>query len=318
MRAFEYASPSTREEVAEILQKYKGDAAVLAGGTDLLSLMKADVEAPSVVVDLKSVSGMSGVSGGPNGSLVIGALTTLDELASNPSVQSKFMSLVQAVKGVRSSQIRSRGTVGGDLCQRPRCWYYRNGYGLLPMHDGKSMVVEGDNRYHAILGSSDRAYFVNPSSLAPALVTLGARVKIFGTGGEREVGMADFFRVPATEGEREYDLKTDEIVVSVTVPDNAGSLNATYEVRQREILDWPLVAAAVSLKLSGKQVEDARIALGHVAPVPWLAADAGAILRLPVEQLTDADGHVYFTSPTSSTVTVLMPRCTDRTSGGPA
>ena len=177
MKAFEYANPSTRDEVVQLLQKYKGEAAVLAGGTDLLSLMKDEVENPSVVVNIKNVANAKGISvNGDN--ITIGALTTLDELLEDKVVQQSASALVDAARGVASPQIRSQGTVGGDLCQRPRCWYYRNGFGLLAMNDGSSLVVEGDNRYHAILGSNGKAYFVNPSSLAPGLAALGADVVI--------------------------------------------------------------------------------------------------------------------------------------------
>jgi len=147
------------------------------------------------------------------------------------------------------------------------------------MKDGKSMVMEGDNRYHAIFRSSNGpAFFVNPSSFAPALIALGAKVKVTGAKGSREIPVAEFFRIPATEGERENVLAHDEIVTEILVPPAAQVRNATYEVRQKEALDWPLAAAAVALQMDGKNVKSARIVLGHVAPVPWPVPDAEKLL----------------------------------------
>ena len=143
---------------------------------------------------------------------------------------------------------------------------------------GKSLVLEGENKYHAILGNSGPAYFVNPSSLAPALIALGAKIRLFGPKGARDVAAGQFFVTPKTNQEREYALKTNEIVTELLVPPTGGARNATYEVRQKEALDWPLAAAAVSLKMSGKNVTSARIVLGHVAPVPWPVPDAEKFL----------------------------------------
>ena len=172
------------------------------------------------------------------------------------------------------------GTVGGDLCQRPRCWYYRAGFGLLARNEaGQSLVPNGDNRYHAILGNDGPAYFVNPSSLAPALIALGAKVKIFGPEGAREVEAEKFFLAPQSATDREYALKPNELVTGVSIPKSTGLLSATYEVCQREVLDWPLAAASVAISLDGaKKVTAAKIALGHVAPTPWVAAEAANAL----------------------------------------
>jgi xanthine dehydrogenase YagS FAD-binding subunit len=190
-------------------------------------------------------------------------------------VRRQYASLVQAAEGVTSPQIRNLGTVGGDLCQRPRCWYFRNGFGLLAQDaSGQSLVVEGENKYHAILGNAGPAYFVHPSSLAPALITLGAKIRVFGPKGPRDVPIEQFFVTPRSNQERETALAANEIVTEILVPSAGGARSAAYEVRQKEALDWPLAAAAVSLRLSGKKVTSARVALGHVAPVPWRAPDA--------------------------------------------
>jgi xanthine dehydrogenase YagS FAD-binding subunit len=174
MQAFEYASPSTLHEALALLGSQWGEADVLAGGTDQISLMKDFIHTPKRVVNIKGVKELGGIHQSAQG-LRIGATVTFDELAGNPAVRTEYPALHSAVMGVASPQIRNMGTAGGDLCQRPRCWYYRRGFGLLAMQDGKSLVPNGDNRYHAIFGGGP-AYFVSPSSLGPALIALGAKV----------------------------------------------------------------------------------------------------------------------------------------------
>jgi xanthine dehydrogenase YagS FAD-binding subunit len=291
MRALEYASPTTKEQAVGLLGRSWSDAAVLAGGTDLLSLMKDNVAAPKRLVNIKGIEELRGIRADAGSGLRLGALATFEELLDNVSVRKSYPAIWAAVDGVRSPQIRSMGTVGGDLCQRPHCWYYRSGFGLLGEEGGRSMVVEGDNRYHAILGNAGPAYFVGPSSLAPALVALGATVRIFGPGGAREVTVEKFFLTPKTNDDREHDLKPNEIVTEVRVPPPSGA-NATYEVREKEALDWPLATASVALKTSGGRVQTAHVVLGHVAPVPWRSPEAEAALagKAVSEQVAAAAG----------------------------
>ncbi len=276
MRAFEYATPTTKEQAVQALGSSWGETEVLAGGTDLLSLMKEYLSAPKRVVDIKGVRELQGIVPRPGG-LRLGALATMEQLANHPTVKQQYPALAQAAAGVTSPQIRARGTVGGDLCQRPRCWYYRAGFGLLAQDDGKPLVPEGENSYHAIFGGGP-AYFVNPSSLGPALIALGAKVHLFGPQGPRDVAASDFFVSPKSDGDRENVLKPNEIVTEILVPPAAGR-SATYEVRQKTALDWPLVAASVVLKLEGKTVRSSRIVLGHVAPIPWPSPEAEQALN---------------------------------------
>lgn len=270
MPPFEYARPSTIDEAIALLTR---GAEPLAGGTDLLSLMKSRIVTPKRLVSLAGIESLRGIRWEGDAAR-IGAAVTLDALATDPQVARRFPSLVQAVEGILSPQIRAMGTVGGDLCQRPRCWYFRNGFGLLARHEGKPLVPQGDNRYHAIFGTEGPATFVSPSSLAPALVALGATVEMRAGKETRVVPVVEFFRAPAVETEREIVLPAGAIVTAVRVPDPAGRANATYEVRAHESLDWPLAAAAVCLELQGNVVRDARVVLGHVAPVPWPASAA--------------------------------------------
>jgi len=279
MEAFEYARPKSTQEVIKLLTGTGGEAQALAGGTDLISLMKDGVAKPARLVSLQHVSELKGISFRAESGLRIGAGVTLDELIENAEVRQHYPALVQAAEGVRSPQIRSTGTVGGDLCQRPRCWYYRAGYGLLAVYKGKPLVPDGDNRYHAILGNSGPAYFVSPSSLAPILIALDAKLKLHGPQGARELSVHEFFVTPKSDVESEHALKPGEIVTEILVPNPGNVKMAIYEVRQKEALDWPLAAAAVVLKLDGGSVQSARVVLGHVAPVPWPSPEAEEALK---------------------------------------
>ena len=203
---------------------------------------------------------------------------TLDELERSPEIRRFYPVLAQAARGVSSPQIRNMGTVAGDLCQRPRCWYYRQGFGLLAMQEGKPLVPDGENKYHAIFGGGP-AYFVSPSSLAPILIALDAKVKLHGPEGARELSVQDFFVTPKSEQESEHALRPGEIVTEILAPHPGDVKMAVYEVRQKEALDWPLAAAAVVLKLDGGNVQSARVVLGHVAPVPWPSPEAEEALK---------------------------------------
>ena len=212
-------------------------------------------------------------------SVRIGAMTTLGELAQDKAIQENFPALVTAATGVGSPQLLSVGTVGGDLCQRPRCWYFRNGFGLFGKDGNTSLVLEGDNRYHAIFGNDGPALFVSPSSLGPPLIALGATIIVTGPKGKtRKIAAADFFQTPKTETERETALKPNEILTEIQVPVK-GLKNATYEVRHRHGLDWPYVTASVAFRLKGGAVSDAQVVLGQVAPVPWPVPNAAKLLN---------------------------------------
>ena len=275
METFEYANPATLAEALKLVGPGWDEAQVLAGGTDLISLMKDGVASPKRLVNVKSIKELGGVA--PHaGGLRIGATATFDELASSAALRD-YPAIRTAVLGVASPQIRNMGTAGGDLCQRPRCWYYRAGFGLLATLEGQPLVPEGENRYHAIFGEGP-AYFVSASSLGPALIALGAKVTVQSASGKRTVDVEKFFVAPKSAEEREIDLKPNEILTEILVPAAAGIRNATYEIREREMLDWPLATASVALKMGDGKVSSARVVLGHVAPTPWMSEAAGRFL----------------------------------------
>lgn len=280
MRPFEFTSPATREQAVRLLSTTWGETEILAGGTDLVSLMKDDVARPGRLVNIKNVDELKGIRFDSKQGLRLGSLITVQELLDNSQVQKAYPALWEAAEGIRSPQIASTGTVGGDLCQRPRCWYFRNGFGLLAMTgDGVSLVLQGDNRHHAILGNSGPAYFVHPSSFAPPFIAYGATVRVFGPEGERDIPVEKFFHTPTSNQERETTLKPNEFVTEILLPPPDGAMSATYEIRQREALDWPLATASVSLQMRRNKVQSARVVMGHVAPIPWLSFEAANVLE---------------------------------------
>jgi xanthine dehydrogenase YagS FAD-binding subunit len=294
VRAFEYASPTGLRQAVALLAEAPERTALLAGGTDLLALMKDDVVPAERVVSLKGVEELHGVRASDDGGLRIGGAVTLADLAAHPEVSRRYPALARAAGYAAGPQIRHLGTIGGNLCQRPRCWYFRLGYGIAPTKNGESMIRAGDNRHHAILGNDGNTLFVSPSTLAPILAALGARLEIAGSGGAREVAVADLYRTPASNQEREHDLAPGEIVSALVLPASAGDggwRTASYEVRPGKSLDWSLATAAVALRRDGDGVGEARIVLGQVAPTPWRARGAEEALagrRLDEDAIAEA------------------------------
>ncbi len=274
MRPFEYASPTTQEQAVGLLGAAWGQAEVLAGGTDLLALMKDDVVHPKRLVNIKQIKEMRGVTSGPKG-VRIGALTTLSELADNVNVVKDYPALADALHDAASPQIRNLATIGGNLCQRPRCWYFRGGFGLLPKGEsGKDLVTGGENRYHAILGNDGPAKFVSPSTIVPVLVCYGASIRLVGPNGSRELPLERFYVIPKSESGREHDLKPNEILAEVILPAPREMRVSHYEIRQKQAFDWPLAVAAVGLTMNGSAIQSARVVIGYVAPIPWRSAEA--------------------------------------------
>lgn len=281
MQPFEYVSPASKEQVASLLGE---QAAILAGGTDLLSLIKDYVVTPNRLVNIKQIESLRGTHYQPGNGLRIGALTTIGELAAAKTDLAAYPVLIEAANEAASPQIRNLATIGGNMCQRPRCWYFRNGLGLFPKApNGKSMVLEGDNRYAAILGNDGPAYFVSPSTIAPVLIAYGAKIRLFSakaTGsGVRELPLEKFFVIPKSDNELEHDLKPGEMVIELVVPPPSRNLRVgVYEVRQKAAFDWPLAMASVALEMDGDTVKSARVVLGQVAPVPWISPEAAQAL----------------------------------------
>jgi xanthine dehydrogenase YagS FAD-binding subunit len=271
MKAFQYAAPTSIDEAVKLLDA--PNAAALSGGTDLLGRMKDYVTSPDRVVYLKDVKELGGISGDAKSGLTVGAGTRLADVVASQPVREAYPALYQATIEVGSPQIRNMATLGGNLLQRPRCWYFRAGHGLLAMTDGKSLVRAGDNRYHAIFLTEGNALFVNPSSLATALSALDAQATIVGPKGTRNVRIEELYQVPKGEADSELTIQPGEVLTKVMIPPAKGK-NASYEARHKLAQDWPLVLASASLVMDGETVSSAKIVLCGVAPIPWRSATA--------------------------------------------
>lgn len=280
MKAFEYAAPRHEADVVELLGAQWGTTEILAGGTDLVPLLKKMIVRPDRVVYLGDVEGLSEIRSDSQGTR-IGAMSTLDMLLDEPALDA-YPALKQAIRGINSMQLQAQGTLGGELCQRPQCWFFRNGHGLLA--DRGRLVEEGDNRYHAIFGNAGVAKFVHPSRLAPALIALDAQVRYVGPDEEETVQPLEFFyRVPRDERERETVLQPNQLLTHIVIPPADGRTSGTYEVRQSAGPDAPLCAAAAAVRIERGIVTEAKVVLGHVAPLPWVAHEATrAILGGPI------------------------------------
>lgn len=270
MHPFQYVAPAN---LADASAKLGEDAKLLAGGIDLLGEMKDGIATPARVVNLKSVKGLKEITFNAQG-LTIGALVTLAEIAGSPRIRKEYRGLAQAAEAVATPQIRNVGTVGGNLCQRPRCWYYRDpDTHCLKKGGAKCFAVEGDNRFHNVLGGGP-CHIVHPSDVAPALVAMNASVTIFNGRSERTTPIERFFELPVSNLYGENVLQPNEIVTAIRISPAAGP-NSTYvKYRERESFDWALVSAAIVLKLSGGIVKEAKVALGGVAQVPWRSVAA--------------------------------------------
>jgi xanthine dehydrogenase YagS FAD-binding subunit len=278
MTPFDYAHPETEAEAVDFLSEFPAETALLAGGTDLVSLMRQVVLQPRRVVDLKNVASLHGIREA-DGGLLVGTLTTLEEMNDSPLLR-EHRSLLHVIDGIRAIQVQANGTLGGDLCLLPNCWYFRSGYGLLATEDGKSLPEIGDNRYHAVFGNGGPAKFVSASRFAPPAIAWNAKVRLAGpkAGREEWLPLEGFFRTPKTEKQGVTVLKPGQFVTHVWLPRANGQLSASYEVLQSEGLDWPLAAAAATLRLQLGVVAEARIVMGHVAPTPRLAHQAAQFL----------------------------------------
>jgi xanthine dehydrogenase YagS FAD-binding subunit len=281
MKAFEYAAPTTVEDAVRLLDG--PNAVALSGGVDLIGRMKDYVTSPDRVVYLKDIKDLAGISGDPQaGGLTIGAGTRLADIVAHAGIRESYPALWQATVEVGSVQIRNMSTVGGNLLQRPRCWYYRAGFGLLAIKDGQSLVRAGDNRYHSIFLTHGDALFVSPSSLAVALSALDAQATIRGPRGERTVKVEDLYQVPRRETDSELTIQPGEVLSKVTLPAAKGK-SASYEARHKQAQDWPLVLASVNLMMDNQTVSAAKVVLYGVAPIPWRSQAAErAITGKPV------------------------------------
>jgi xanthine dehydrogenase YagS FAD-binding subunit len=280
MKNFTYYRPTSAEQAVGLLDKTWGTTELLAGGTDLLDLQKEYVAQPSKVVSLNLVAGLAGIEPFRTG-VKIGAGTKLAAIAADKGLQSRLPALASAAGEIGGPQIRNMGTLGGSLCQRNRCWYFRDEHVNCLLKGGdKCYALDGENRYHAIFTKGHKCVIVNPSTIAPVLIALDATAEVLGPKGNRTLELAKFYHAPSGPAEREHVLAPDELVLSVTIgPSGFLSKNASYEVRHKQSYDWPLVQAAVAFHLDGGKASKVKVVLGHVSPVPHIAEAAAKALE---------------------------------------
>jgi xanthine dehydrogenase YagS FAD-binding subunit len=280
MKPFRHVNADSVDEALTLLTEYGGKARVTAGGTDLLGVLKSEILAdyPEVVINLKTISGLDGIETDA-GEVRIGALTRLADIADSAVVKKNCPALALSAASVGSPELRNMGTIGGNLCQDTRCWYYRypdKMGGRVPCYrkgKGPCHAIRGDNRYHAVLGGR-KCYAVCPSDLAIALAALEAEVKTVRPAGERTMPLADFYDTLGPV------LEADELVVEVRIPAPAANAVQRFsKFRLRESIDFAVVSVAAVLDVVEGICRDARIVLGAVAPVPYRAVGAEDVVR---------------------------------------
>jgi xanthine dehydrogenase YagS FAD-binding subunit len=282
MKNFTYYRPGTVEQAVALLEARFGNTELLAGGTDLHALQKNYIAQPARVVSLGGIKGFAGIQQvniGGNSAMRIGAGTTLAALATHGELRKNFPALTEAAAQIAGPQIRNMGTLGGNLCQRNRCWYFRDEHVNCRLKSGNTcFALDGENRYHAIFTQGHPCVIASPSTLAPALIALGASADIRGPGGTRALDMAKFYRAPAQNNDREHNIAADEVVVSVTIPVRSWA-NGSYEVRQKLSSDWPLVQCAVAWSTAGGKPANAMVVLSQVAPTPHISEAAARAIN---------------------------------------
>jgi xanthine dehydrogenase YagS FAD-binding subunit len=266
LKAFAYVNAANEREALAGLDAQRGRVLPIAGGMDLVGLMKNYIAQPDRLVNVKNLDKTITMQGG---GARIGAAVTLIELIEHTGLGKAYPALVSAAEEVGTPQIRNAGTVGGNIMQRPRCWYYRNEeFHCLKKGGARCFAVDGENQYHAIFGGGP-CHIVHPSSLAVPLIAYGAKFRVAGQGGEREVDAGEFFQLPADNLYGETVLRPNELLTHVILPPLANARSATYEVRFKQSHDWPMAMASVNLTMDGNRVKAARVVMGAVAPIPW-------------------------------------------------
>lgn len=264
--------------VAEAVRELGTDGArVHSGGSDLIGCLRDGVFTAEKVVSLSAIKELKGITKLANGGISIGGMTPVKDVAADASIAEHYPTLHHAARVIASPQLRNQGTLAGNICQRPRCWYYRGDYHCAKKGGEMCYAYDGENVYHAIFGG-DPCYIVHPSDSAPALISLGASIVIAGPQGSRTLPLEQFFVLPADDLYHENVLKPGEVVTQILLPPPAGVKGIYRKIRTRESWDFAIVSAAITVKVEGGVVKQSRIVLGGVAPKPWPVPEADKAL----------------------------------------
>jgi len=274
--SFGYVRTTTLKEA--IQEGSTKNAFFIAGGTDLLGCAREGIVVPEKLVSLRDIKELRGIRPASDGGLRIGALATLAEIAANPVILQKYTALAQGAASAASPQLRNQGTLGGNLCQRPRCWYFRGDFHCLRKGGEQCYAAGGENQYHCIFGG-EGCYMVHPSDTAPALIALNAKAAVTGPRGTRTIPLQEFFVLPSKNVKKETVLDAGEVVTEILLPRLAAGWSSSYrKVRARASWDFALAGMALSIQLKGGVVADARIVLAGVAPVPWRSVETEKVI----------------------------------------
>jgi xanthine dehydrogenase YagS FAD-binding subunit len=285
--SFSYIRPDSLKEAIRQLQT--ADARLHAGGTDLLGCLHDGIFSAAKLVSISALPELTGITSAPDGGRRLGALTTISAISDHRDLANHYPALVQAAASVASPQLRHQGTLGGNLGQKPRCWYYRGEFHCLRKGGPKCYAVAGQNQFHCILGGRG-CYIVHPSDPAAALVALDARVEIAGPNGNRTLAVEQFHVPPKEDPRRETYLEPGELVTAVLLPAAKGVRSSYRKVRARQSWDFAVAGVALALRLDGATVREARVVLSGAAPIPWRSRPAEEALKgKPLNGKTAAD-----------------------------
>ena len=283
MPNFAYVLPKSLKGAIQHLTSK--DARIHAGGTDLLGCLRDDILEAKKIVSLSELSDLRGIRPTTEGGLRIGAMTTVGELTVSKIILDRYPALARAASEVASPQLRNQGTLGGNLCQKPRCWYYRGEFHCLRKGGDRCYALNGENQFHCLFGSGGICYIVHPSDIAPVLMAYEASVRIIGPKGTRSLPLEKLYVLPSDDVRKETVLKPDEILTEILFPPAAPGLRSSYrKVRARRSWDFALAGVALALQLREHRVTKARVVLSGAAPIPWRSKEIeGALAGKPLD-----------------------------------
>ena len=268
MKSFEYLQPETIKAASKFLQK-NNNSFPYAGGTDLLGLMKDDIITPDQLVNLKNLGKYNFIDYNEKDGLTIGALTKLNQISEHPIVKGKYNVLAEAISELATLQLRNVGTLGGNICQRPRCFYFRGDYDCIRKGGDSCFAVSGNNKFHCIVGGGP-CYIVHPSDTAVALIALDAKFKIFSGKEEKIILAKDFFILPEVDDTKENILQKGDLLLEIMIPPVDKKIAGKYiKVKERGTWDFAMVSIAGVFNKDGNKIKNGKIAFGGVAPIPW-------------------------------------------------
>lgn len=268
MKSFEYMQPESIKSASKQLIK-NNNSLPYAGGTDLLGLLKDEIYSPSQLINLKNIPDLDYIIDDGKDGIRIGALTKLSTIENNNIIKENFTVLFDSITELATPQLRNVGTIGGNICQRPRCFYFRDEYDCIRKGGDTCYAVTGNNKYHCIVGG-DPCYIVHPSDTAVALLSLDAKIKIFTPKGEKIISIDDFFVLPSVDDTKENILNDGELLLEIIIPKSKKNINSKYiKVKERGTWDFALVSIAGTFELKNDVILNGKIAFGGVAPIPW-------------------------------------------------